>query len=154
MHKVFCSSITLRKEEPSTANIILHYWCVWRKKSPQNGHKWRKKISFSKTMLCVTSRLQLCQNYMNCHFELLPHPAYSPELVPCDYCCLQTSNNALKIFSSNEEVKLRRILRPKTNLSTKKGIKLLEKPWNQCITKEGDYVDELSRILPKTFFIS
>ena len=24
----------------------------------------------------------------------------------------------------------------------KKGIKLLEKHWNQCITQEGDYVDE------------
>ena len=28
MHKVFYSSITLRKEEPSIANIIWRYWCV------------------------------------------------------------------------------------------------------------------------------
>ena len=38
--------------------------------------------------------------------------------------------------------KLRRILRPKTIHSTKKGIELLEKHWNQYITLEGDYVDE------------
>ena len=31
-----------------------------------------------------------------------------------------------------------------------KGIKLLEKSWNQCITLEGDYVDESSWILPKS----
>ena len=36
MHKVFCSSITLRKEEPSIANIIQHYWCFWRKKLQKN----------------------------------------------------------------------------------------------------------------------
>ena len=42
--QVFCLSITLRKEEPSIANIILHYWCVWRKKSPKNGLKWRKNM--------------------------------------------------------------------------------------------------------------
>ena len=38
--------------------------------------------------------------------------------------------------------KLRDILRTKTNRSTEKGIELLEKLWNQCITLEGDYVDE------------
>ena len=43
MHKVFCPSVTLRKEEPSIANIVLHYLCIWRKKSPKNGHKWRRK---------------------------------------------------------------------------------------------------------------
>ena len=30
----------------------------------------------------------------------------------------------------------------KENRSTKKGIELLEKRWNQWITLEGDYVDE------------
>ena len=30
----------------------------------------------------------------------------------------------------------------KDKLFYKKGIKLLEKYWNQCITLEGDYVDE------------
>ena len=30
----------------------------------------------------------------------------------------------------------------KDNSFYKKGIELLEKCWNQCITPEGDYVDE------------
>ena len=30
----------------------------------------------------------------------------------------------------------------KDKLFYKKGIELLEKCWNQCITLEGDYVDE------------
>ena len=36
----------------------------------------------------------------------------------------------------------------------KKGIELLEKHWNPCITLEGDFVDELCQILPKSCFIS
>ena len=66
MRKLFCSSITLRKEEPSIANIISHYWGVWRKKSPKIGHKWRrKKSSFTKIIHLLTSRSQRWQKYTN-----------------------------------------------------------------------------------------
>ena len=27
---------------------------------------------------------------------------------------------------------------------------MLEKRWNECVTLEGDYIDEWSRILPKS----
>ena len=61
------STITLRKEEPAIANIIYHYWCIWRKKRQKNVHKWRgKKCSNTKIMHCVTSQSQWWQNYMNC----------------------------------------------------------------------------------------
>ena len=30
---------------------------------------------------------------------------------------------------------------------------MLEKRWNECITLEGDYVDELSRILHKSCYV-
>ena len=62
MRWVFCSSITLRKEKPSIANIIEYYWFVWRKKSQKNSHKWRRKnCSFTRTMHRITSRLQWWQ---------------------------------------------------------------------------------------------
>ena len=47
MYKELCSLITLRKEEPSIENIIYHYWCIWRKKSSKNDHKWRRKSVLS-----------------------------------------------------------------------------------------------------------
>ena len=37
----------------------------------------------------------------------------------------------------------------KDKLFYKKGIEMLEKCWSECITREGDYVDKWSRILPK-----
>ena len=47
-----------------------------------------------------------------------------------------------KRFSSNKEVisETEAYFEVKDKLFYKKGIKLLEKHWNQCITLEGDYV--------------
>ena len=147
MRKVFCSSITLRKEEPSIANILLYYWCICRKKSPKNGHKWRrKKCSFTKTMHCVPSRSQQWQNYMNCTLNCFHTHSILQIWSPATTGCLQTLKECFREIDlasiKKWYLKLRCILRPKTNHSTKKGIELLEKRWNQCITWEGDYVDE------------
>jgi len=67
---------------------------------------WRaKKCSSIKTMRRLTSRpLQ----WQNCElgYELIPHPPYSPDLIPYDYFLfpnLKTWLNGKK-FSSNEEV--------------------------------------------------
>ena len=149
IRKAFCSLITLRKKEPSIANIIWHYWCIWRKKSQKNWHKWkRKKCSFTKTMHRVTSWSQQWQNYRELHLELLLHPLRSGSQiwVPATTGCLQTS----KECSRERDLapmkkwywKLRRILRSKTNCSTKKGIELLEKHWNQSPSRGIHYVDE------------
>ena len=50
LHILWCARYfvhwTRKKEKLSIAKIIWHYWCVWRKKSPKNSHKWRKKCSF------------------------------------------------------------------------------------------------------------
>ena len=66
----------------------------------------------------VTSR-----SHDELHFELLPQPPYTPDLAPSDYWLFADLKRMLqgKRFGSNEEVnrKLRRILRPKTNCSTK-----------------------------------
>ena len=39
---------------------------------------------------------------------------------------------------------------PMLQLFYKKGIEMLEKRWDECITLEGDYVDEWRWILPKS----
>ena len=49
-----------------------------------------------------------------------------------------------KRFGSNEEVipETEAYFDAKDKSSFKKGIELLEKRWNLCITLEGDHVDE------------
>ena len=55
-------------------------------------------------------------------------------------------------FNSNEEViaECEAYFEVKDKLFYKKGIEMLEKSWNECITLEGNYVDEWGPILPKS----
>jgi len=79
-------------------------------------------------------------------YELLPQPPYSPDLAPSDYWLFADLKRMLqgKRFGSNEEViaETEVYFEAKDKSFYKKGIELLEKRWNQCITLEGDYVDE------------
>ena len=111
----------------------------------KNGFEWRrKKYSFTKIMHCVTSQSQ--QYYMNCTsncFRIHPilkiwPPVTTSYLQTPKECSRERDLATLKKWYR----KLWYILWPKTNRLTKKGIELLEKRWNQCITQEGDYVDE------------
>ena len=79
-------------------------------------------------------------------FELLSRPPYSPALVPSDYWLF---SNLTKIpqgkrFGSNEQViaESKAYFESKDESIYKKGIEKLEKRWTECITLEGNYVDE------------
>ena len=80
------------------------------------------------------------------HYELLPHPLYSPKMAPSDYFLFADLRRMLqgKRFDSNEEViaETEAYFKAKDKSFYKKGIQMLEKHWNECITLEGDYVDE------------
>ena len=79
------------------------------------------------------------------HFELLPHPPYFPDLAPSDYWLFVDLKKMLqgKRCGSNEVIlETEAYFEAKDKSFYKKDIKLLEKHWNQCITLEGDYVDE------------
>ena len=72
------------------------------------------------------------------HFELLLHPTYSPDLAPSDYYLFADLKRMLqgKRFGSNEEViaKTEAYFDAKDRSFYKKGIEMLEKRWNECIT--------------------
>ena len=89
------------------------------------------------------------------HFRLLPHPPYSPDLAPSDYYLFVDLKRMLqgKRFDSNEEVIAATEAYFEANDKSlyKKGIEMLEKYWNECITLEEDYV-ELIQSFPKTYF--
>ena len=75
-------------------------------------------------------------------FKLLPHPPYSPDLAPSDYWLFADLKRMLqgKRFGSSEEVisETEVYFEVKDKSFYKKGRKLLEKSWNQCITLERD----------------
>ena len=71
---------------------------------------------------------------------------YSPDLAPSYNWLLADLKGMLqgKKFGSNEEVisETETYFEAKDKSFYKKSVELLEKCWNQCITLEGDYVDE------------
>lgn len=80
------------------------------------------------------------------HFDLLLHPPYSPDLDPSNYYPFADPKRTLqrKIFGSNEEVIVETevCFEAKDKSFCKKGIVMLEKRRNKCITLKQDYVDE------------
>ena len=80
------------------------------------------------------------------HLDLLLHQLHSPNLASSDYWLFADLKRMLQgnRFGSNEEVisETETYFEAKDKSFYKKGIELLEKRWNQCITLERDYFDE------------
>lgn len=82
------------------------------------------------------------------HFgwEVLPHPAYSPDLSPCDYHLFGPLKEYLggKRFKSDKEVKqnVEQWLRQRPKNFFEAGIRKLPERWEKCIMKEGDYLEK------------
>ena len=112
------------------------------KKQPQ----MKKKVLFHQDNAPCHKSIATMAKLYELHFKLLPHLPYSPELAPSN-CWLFADRKRMlqgKRFGSNEEVisETEAYFEAKDKSFYKKGIKLLEKRWNHCITLEGDYVDE------------
>jgi len=81
-----------------------------------------------------------------CNFELLPHPAYSPDLAPSDFYLFPKLKSELagQRYSSNGEVESAvngylDTLPPSFFLE---GLEMLQKRWAKCISLKGDYVEK------------
>ena len=90
----------------------------------------------------IATMAKLCK----LHFELLLHPPYFLDLVHNNYWLFADLKRMFqeKGFDSNEEVisETKVYFEAQDKSFYKKGIELLVKHWNQCITLEGDYIDE------------
>jgi histone-lysine N-methyltransferase SETMAR len=79
-------------------------------------------------------------------FEVLEHPAYSPDLASSDYRLFGPLKNALRgrRFSTDKEVReaARKWLRDQPKAFFLEGIHKLVDRCTQCIEKEGDYVEK------------
>lgn len=78
-------------------------------------------------------------------WELLPHPAYSPDLAPSDYHLFRSMQNALAEtrFSNYEEVRkwIAEWISSKDQGFYRKGIQLLPERWSKVIESKGKYFD-------------
>ena len=135
IHMVFYLSITLRKEEIA-------------KKRP---YKKKKKVLFHQDSVPCH---KLIATMVKLHFELLPHPPFSLYLAPSNYYLFAEVKRMLqgKRFGFNEEVitETEACYEAKDKSLYKKGMEMLEKRRNECITLKRDYINECSQILPKS----
>lgn len=109
-------------------------------------HLAKKKVLFHQDNAPPHKSMKTMSKLAELHFELLPHPPYSPDLAPCDYYLFPNLKRWLagKRFGSNNEVEeaTNAYFEDFSQAYFLKGIELLEKRWTKCIELEGDYVEE------------
>ena len=102
----------------------------------------KKKILFHQDNAPYHKSMKTMVKMNELHFELLPHPPYSPDLAPSDYCLFLDLQG--KRFGSNDEVmaETEAYFEMKDKSFFKHGIEKLEKRWTDCIALKWDYIDE------------
>lgn len=80
------------------------------------------------------------------NYDLLPHPAYSPDLAPSDFHLFPKLKNFLggQRFENNSEVMsaVDSYFEGLEENHFRDGIKALEHRWMKCIALQGDYVEK------------
>lgn len=83
---------------------------------------------------------------LECGYELLPHPAYSPDLAPSDYHLFSNLKKYLRgrHFHDDEEAKncVENWLSEQEENFYLIGIRKLQERWEKCIEVHGDYVEK------------
>ena len=79
-------------------------------------------------------------------YELIPHPAYSPDLAPSDVFIFPNLRKDIRglHFRSDEEVMtaVEEWVNGKDPDFFSSGLMALEHRWSKCITLEGNYVEK------------
>lgn len=104
----------------------------------------RKGVVFHQDNARLHTSLVTRQKLLELGWDILPHPAYSPDLAPSDYYLFQSLQNFLdgKTFTSNEEVKthLDQFFASKDQKFYERGIMLLPERWQKVLDHNGQYV--------------
>ena len=88
-------------------------------------------------------------------FECLPHPLYSPDLVPSDFHVFGPLKAAMggKSFRSDEEVQqaVHEWLHSQPKDFFSSGIHALPMSWKTCMERNEDYVENVFHCVPYVF---
>ena len=127
--------------------------------------KRRYKLSKGILLQQDNARVHTCKIAMDAvernGYELIPHPAYSPDLVPSDYFLFPNLKKDIRgrHFRSNEEVvaAVEEWVRGKDPGFFSSGLMALEHRWSKSIILEGNYIEKKRSISPRNklgwFFI-
>ena len=84
-------------------------------------------------------------------YELIPHPAYSPDLAPSDFFLFPNLKKDIRglHFRSDEEVAttVEEWVNGKDPYFFSSGLMALEHRWSKCITLEGNYIEKEEVVL-------
>lgn len=106
----------------------------------------KKKILFHQDNAPIHKSYATMSKLDELHFELLPHPPYSPDLAPSDYFLFSDLKKHLRgqRYGSDSEVieVTNQYLEGKDKTFYKGGIDKLEQRWQKCIDLGGDYIED------------
>ena len=112
--------------------------------------KRRGKLSKGILLQQDNARVHTCKIAMDAvernGYELIPHPAYSPDLAPSDYFLFQNLKKDIhgRHFRSNEEVvvAVEEWVGDKNPGFFSFGLMAMEHRWSKCIILEGNYIEK------------
>ena len=112
--------------------------------------KRRDKLSKSVFLQQDNVRVNTCKVAMDAvernRYELIPHPAYSPDLAPSDFFLFPNLKKDISEhhFRSDEEVvtAVEEWVNGKDPDFFSSGLMALELPWSKCITLEGNNIEK------------
>ena len=112
--------------------------------------KRRGKLSKRVLLQQDNARVHTCKVAMDAvernGYELIPHPAYSPDLPPSDFFLFPNLKKDIRglHFRSDEEVvtTVEEWVNGKDPDFFSSGLMALEHRWSKCITLEGNYIEK------------
>ena len=112
--------------------------------------KCQGKLSKGVLLQQDNSRVHTCKVAMDVvernRYELIPHPAYSPDLAPSKFFLFPNLKKDIcgLHFWSDEEVMMavEEWVKGKDADFFSSGLMALEHPWSKCITLEGNYIEK------------
>jgi hypothetical protein len=110
------------------------------------GRKRQDSVCFPQDNTCPYTAALTMATLLKLKWEVLPHPAYSPDLAPTDYHFFGPIKQFLghKRFQNNGEViaGVQCWIHEPLKTFSETGIKTLPKSWHKCIAVNRDYTEK------------
>jgi len=138
------------QERGTTVTSATYCDMLQRELKPTIRSKRRGKLSKEILLLHDNARphttAHTLETLKQLKWEVMEHPAYSPDLAPSDFHLFRPLKNALwgRRFPCDDDVKaaVHQWLHAQPKTFFADGIKKLIGRWEKCIAKQGDYIEK------------